>query len=109
MPDANPGDLDWFDAFQRLTTSPQNAARFQDAFGEIDVRHLLSQVRAPTIVLHSKGDQRIPLDQGRALAAGIPDAQFVTLNSRNHVLVDYEPAWQVCMQAINSFLKDYNI
>lgn len=109
MPDANPDDLDWFDAFQRLTTSPQNAARFQDAFGEIDVRHRLSQVRAPTIVLHSKGDQRIPLDQGRALAAGIPDAQFVTLDSRNHVLVDYEPAWQICMQAINSFLKDYNI
>ena len=109
MPDANAGDLDWFDAFQRLTTSPQNAARFQDAFGEIDVRHRLSQVRAPTIVLHSKGDQRIPLDQGRALAAGIPDAQFVTLDSRNHVLVDYEPAWQVCMQAINSFLKEHKI
>ncbi|WP_244504652.1 alpha/beta hydrolase [Jannaschia faecimaris] len=109
MPDANADDLDWFDEFQRLTTSPHNAARFQDAFGEIDVRHRLSEIRAPTIVLHSKGDQRIPLDQGRALAAGIPDAQFVPLDSRNHVLVDYEPAWNVCMQAINSFLEEYDI
>ncbi|MGC3938804.1 alpha/beta fold hydrolase [Roseobacter sp. EG26] len=109
MPDAGADDLAWFDEFQRRTTSPQNAARFQDAFGDIDVRHRLDQVKAPAIVLHSKGDQRIPLAQGRAVASGIADARFVPLESRNHVLVDYEPAWRTGMDAIRDFMKAHDL
>ena len=109
MPDAGAEELAWFDEFQRLTTSPRNAARFQDAFGDIDVRDRLGQVRAPTIVLHSKNDQRIPLKHGRAVASGIPNARFVPLESRNHVLVDYEPAWRTCMEAVRSFLAEHGI
>ena len=56
MPDAKPQELDWFDEFQRQTTSPENAVRFQQAFGDIDVRDLLSQVNVPTIVFHSRHD-----------------------------------------------------
>jgi pimeloyl-ACP methyl ester carboxylesterase len=109
MPEASPATLAWFDEFQRQTTSPSNAARFQGAFGHIDVRHRLAQVRAPTIVLHSKYDQRIPLDQGRALASGIPGARFVPLESRNHVLVGDEPAWRVCVDAVAEFLAEEGI
>ncbi|WP_340149814.1 alpha/beta fold hydrolase [uncultured Sneathiella sp.] len=109
MPEASADDLAWFDEFQRQTTSAKNAARFQDAFGYIDVRDRLADVKAPTIVLHSKYDQRIPLDMGRAVASGIPDARFVPLESRNHILVDYEPAWQVCLEAIEQFLQEKEI
>ena len=109
MPDASAETLDWFDDFQRQTTSPKNAARFQEAFGRIDVRHRLGQVKAPTIVLHSRYDQRIPLELGQAVAAGIPGAQFVALESRNHILVDQEPAWQVCLGAIHRFLEENGI
>jgi len=109
MPDARPDDLAWFDEFQRQTTSPRNAARFQDAFGYIDVRDRLAEVRAPAIVLHSKHDQRIPLELGRAVASGIPNAQFVPLESRNHILVDHEPAWHVCIEAVGRFLAEQEI
>ncbi|MGD1876259.1 MAG: alpha/beta fold hydrolase [Kiloniellaceae bacterium] len=109
MPEASPEDLAWFDEFQRLTCSPSNAARFQDAFGYIDVRDRLAQVKAPTLVLHSKHDQRIPLELGRAVASGIPNAQFVPLESRNHILVDYEPAWQNCVSAVGRFLAEQGI
>lgn len=109
MPDASADDLAWFDEFQRQTTSPRNAARFQDAFGHIDVRDQLAEVRAPTIVLHSKHDQRIPLELGRAVASGIPDAHFVPLESRNHILVDHEPAWQVCLETVGQFLAEKGI
>jgi pimeloyl-ACP methyl ester carboxylesterase len=109
MPEASAEDLAWFDEFQRQTTSPGNAARFQDAFGHIDVRDRLAEVRAPTIVLHSKYDQRIPLDQGRAVASGIPGARFVPLESRNHVLVDHEPAWRVCIDAVGGFLAEHGV
>ncbi|MEZ5933992.1 MAG: alpha/beta fold hydrolase [Alphaproteobacteria bacterium] len=109
MPEATAEDLAWFDEFQRQTTSPANAARFQDAFGYIDVRHRLADVNVPTIVLHSKYDQRIPLDLGRAVASGIPGARFVPLESRNHILVDHEPAWRVCFETVGRFFAEQRI
>ncbi|MCF3643249.1 alpha/beta hydrolase [Rhizobium sp. TRM95111] len=109
MPDAAPEDLAWFDEFQRLTTSPRNAARFQDAFGDIDVRHILAEVRTPTLVLHATDDQRIPLEQGQMIATAIPGARFVPLDSKNHVLVEYEPAWNACMSHIRDFLRETGI
>ncbi|WP_254655312.1 alpha/beta fold hydrolase [Roseobacter sp. GAI101] len=104
MRDATADILAWFDESQRETTSPRNAARFQDAFGHIDVRDRLGQVNAPTLVVHSKYDERIPLSMGRDLASGIPGAQFVPLESRNHVLVGDEPAWSDCCAAISEIL-----
>jgi pimeloyl-ACP methyl ester carboxylesterase len=105
MPDAAPESLAWFDELQRMTTSPENAVRFQDAFGDIDVQHLLGQVTTPTLVLHARGDLRIPLAQGRHLAVSIPNARFVTLESRSHIILDTEPAWPVMMQEIDVFLR----
>ncbi len=95
----------WFDDFQRQTTSPENAVRFQDAFGDIDVRHLLSKVQTPTLVLHARDDQRIPLSCGRELAANIPDAELVTLESQSHIILGDEPAWKACMDEIARFLS----
>lgn len=109
MPDAKPQELDWFDEFQRQTTSPENAVRFQQAFGDIDVRDLLSQVNVPTIVFHSRHDQRISLAQGRELAIGIPNARFVPLESNNHILLGHEPAWQICVDEIGRFLAEHNL
>lgn len=109
MPEASAGTLAWFDEFQRLTTSPANAARFQEAFGQIDVRDRLAEVRAPTLVLHATQDQRIPLELGRALAAGIPEAHFVPLDSRNHILIEGEPAWQAFVETMGQFLAEKQI
>lgn len=109
MPEGSPEELSWFDEFQRRTTSAENAVRFQDAFGDIDVRHLLSLVRVPTLVLHARMDQRITLKQGRELAIGIPDARMVVLESRSHIILGHEPAWGVCMQAIEAFLSEHGL
>lgn len=109
MPEATKTELDWFNEFQRQTTSPRNATRFQDAFGHIDARDRLANVMAPTIVLHSRHDQRIPIHLGRAVASGIPDAHFVPLDSRNHIMVDREPAWKVCFKAVGRFMTEKGI
>lgn len=106
MPDASTDDLDWFDEFQRLTTSASNAARFQDAFGRINVLDRLKKVRTPTIVFHSRQDQRIPFSQGREIASEIQGAQFVPLESRNHILVEYEPAWRVFCETAIRFISE---
>ncbi len=105
MPDARAEDLAWFDAFQRQTTSPKNAARFQEAFGDIDVRDQLANVKAPTIVFHSRDDQRIPFEDGQFLAQNIPDAELVPLESRNHILVEHEPALGLFIEKVHCFLE----
>jgi pimeloyl-ACP methyl ester carboxylesterase len=106
MPDADSDRLAWFDEFQRNTTSPENAVRFQEAFGDIDVRHLLPKVQVPTLVIHARDDQRIPLSCGRELATEIPNAKFITLDSKSHIILGDEPAWDTCMREISRFLAN---
>jgi DNA-binding NarL/FixJ family response regulator len=60
-------------------------------------------VRVPTLVLHATRDQIAPVSQGRLLAAEISGAQFVALDSCNHVLLAHEPAWQHFQQAVLAF------
>lgn len=104
MPGATPEELAWFNEFQRQTTSPENAVRFLSAFGDIDVRERLAQVRVPTLVLHSRGDRRIPFEVGRNIAARIPNAQFVGLESDSHLLLGREPASREFVEAVRRFL-----
>ncbi|MEZ5929585.1 MAG: alpha/beta hydrolase, partial [Parvularculaceae bacterium] len=92
MPDATSEELAWFDEFQRRTTSPANAVRFLEAFSRIDVRERLSSINIPTLVIHSRGDRRIPLATGREFAASVPNAQFISVESNNHLLIGREPA-----------------
>jgi len=56
------------------------------AIGDTDVSRLLGQISVPTLVMHARDDARVPYDQGRRLAAGIPGARFVPLASRNHLI-----------------------
>ncbi|MFK8031270.1 MAG: alpha/beta fold hydrolase [Gammaproteobacteria bacterium] len=104
MPTATAEELHWFDDFQRATASPDNAVRFLSAFGDIDVRHRLEELDVPTLVLHSRGDQRIPFETGRDIAAQIPGAEFVGLDSDNHLLLGREPASGEFVDAVRRFL-----
>ncbi len=88
---------------QMLSVSPENAARLHDCFGDLDVVELLPEVSVPTLVLHCQNDARAPFSQGRAFAAGIPNARFVPLESRNHILLPGEPAWQRFLKEVQSF------
>lgn len=104
MPEAESDELRWFNEFQRRTTSPANAVRFLDAFSRIDVRDRLKDVKAPTLVLHSRGDLRIPVSVGHDLAMRIPNAQFIGLDSPNHLLLGRERASSDFVRAVREFL-----
>lgn len=106
LPDATPPQMDWFNELQRMTASPANAVRLQDAFAEINVRPLLPQVRTPALVLHAREDAVIPFASGRELASSIPGARFVPLESRNHLLLANEPAWDRFLSSVTEFLND---
>jgi pimeloyl-ACP methyl ester carboxylesterase/DNA-binding CsgD family transcriptional regulator len=104
IPDASAEQVRWFSDLMRTTTRPDIAVRILESFGQINVRALLPQVRVPTLVVHARNDARIPYSQGRMLAAEIPNASFVTLESRNHILIENEPGWARFQQALEDFL-----
>jgi pimeloyl-ACP methyl ester carboxylesterase len=91
MPTATREQADAFNEIQRLSASPECAVRYFETVGEFDVRHLLCQVRAPTLVMHVRDDARVPIALGREMAAGIPNARFVALPGKNHVLLEQDP------------------
>jgi pimeloyl-ACP methyl ester carboxylesterase len=104
IPGASKGQTDWFNELQRISTSPEDAVRNLVANGDTDVTALLGQVSVPTLVMHARDDARVPFDQGRRLAAGIPGARFVSLPSRNHLILEDEPAFPRFLQEIRAFL-----
>jgi pimeloyl-ACP methyl ester carboxylesterase len=68
------------------------------------VLDLAATVHVPTLITHSRGDMRVPFDQGCELAAAIPGARFVPLESKNHVLLPDEPAWAVFQAELAAFV-----
>lgn len=94
----------WFNELERISTSPHNAARFMNEFARIDVRALLAQVQCPTLVLHSRHEVRQPFEEGRLLATTIPGAQFVPIDSGNHLLLGDEPGWGQWIREVSAFL-----
>ena len=104
IPGGTKEQAEWFNELQRISTSPADAVRNLLANGDVDVSGLLGQVSVPTLVMHARDDARVPFDQGRRLAAGIPGARFVPLASRNHLILEDEPAFSRFLQEIRSFL-----
>ena len=88
----------------QLGTTPQIAASRLRIFHRHDLRVDATRIACPTLVLHSRDDARIPFDEGRALATLIPGARFVPLESRNHWLVENEPAWKQFAAELDDFL-----
>jgi len=85
--------IGWYNDLCRKTLTAEIAARLLESRAMIDVTELLGQVRASTLVLHARGDVVVPIAEGHLLAGGIPGAQFVELDSNNHILLEHEPAW----------------
>jgi pimeloyl-ACP methyl ester carboxylesterase len=104
FPGGTKEQIDWFNELQRISTSPEDAVRNLIATGDTDVSALLTQVSVPTLVMHSRDDARVPFDHGRRLAAGIPGARFVLLASRNHLILEDEPAFPRFLQEMRAFL-----
>jgi pimeloyl-ACP methyl ester carboxylesterase len=106
MPDATPDELNWFNEQQRLTTSAENVVRIVRALHAINVVDLLGSIRVPTLVLHARDDATIPLEAGRRIAASIPGARFVTLESRNHMLLEHDAASARFKEELFAFLSE---
>lgn len=104
IPDATPEQTRWWTDLQRVTASPENAARLLESLGTIDILDLLPKVSVPTLVTHNRGDAVVPFTAGKALADRIHGSQFLPLESDNHLILAHEPAWAIWRSAVRGFL-----
>ena len=105
IPRGTPEQLRWWGDLEQVSANPDVAARTLEAFQQMDVSELAERLSVPTLILHARGDVAVPFDEGRRLAALIPGARFVPLESDNHVLLDTEAAWPVFLSEIRAFLE----
>jgi pimeloyl-ACP methyl ester carboxylesterase len=105
FPSASAEELRAAAELQRMAMSADNAIRLRAATADIDIVDLLPKVSTPTLILHSRYDNAVPLAEGERLALAIPNARFVVLESENHVPTPDEPAWATFVSEIETFLR----
>lgn len=84
----------------------ENEIRGRDYYNHHSVADLLDKVHAPTLVMHSRGDAVHPISEGQKLARGIPEAQLMVLESRNHYPLPDETSWQSMVAAMHEFIAN---
>jgi pimeloyl-ACP methyl ester carboxylesterase/DNA-binding CsgD family transcriptional regulator len=103
IPGGSAEQVSWFNDLCQLATAPEIATRMLAARADLNVRDLLPLVRVPTLVLHARHDEIVPFEAGKRMAASIPNAEFMQLDSRNHILLAEEPAWIQFKEAVLEF------
>jgi pimeloyl-ACP methyl ester carboxylesterase len=104
LPDSTREEAEAFNELERVSTSPECAARLVASFGPIDVTSLAPRVKCPTLVLHVREDARVPFEEGRLIASLISGARFVPLDGRNHMLLERQPAFKQMFAELHAFL-----
>jgi pimeloyl-ACP methyl ester carboxylesterase len=106
MPDGSEADQRVLNEMGRVSATPEDAAGFMSATLNIDVRDLARQIQAPTLVIHTRGDQIVPLETGRELAGLIPGARMVVIEGRDHIPVAGDGELEQLVPAVASFLDE---
>jgi class 3 adenylate cyclase len=92
----------WYAKLQRTIASPQTVQAFiQDSYS-VDARPLLPRVQAPTLVLHRRQFQLVPIEHGRYLAEHLSGARLVELPGADGPLVWETP--ELALDVIQEFL-----
>lgn len=103
-PDANSEQMEWMNELQRIGASPENAARMLGQFPSFKIFDLLPSISCPTLVMHSRDDAAVPVQDGRLIASRIRGARFVELPSRSHLVAPGDPAWELFVEEFSTFM-----
>ncbi len=104
-PDADLEQMDWMNELQRIGASPENAARMLSQFPNFKMIDLLPSISCPTLVMHSRDDAAVPVQEGRLIAARIRNARYVELPSRSHLIAPGDPAWELFVEEFSTFME----
>jgi pimeloyl-ACP methyl ester carboxylesterase/DNA-binding CsgD family transcriptional regulator len=104
VPGASLEQLNSLSELQRASASPANAVRVMRSFFELDVTASAPRLTCPVLVIHAREDRRVPFEEGRLLAGLIPGARLLTLETRNHILLETEPAFRQFFDEMRAFV-----
>jgi pimeloyl-ACP methyl ester carboxylesterase/DNA-binding CsgD family transcriptional regulator len=104
LPNATPDQAASFNELQRMSCTPEHAAKLVESFSDIDASQYLPQVKCPTLVLHTRGDMCAPFDEGLFIASKIPGARMVPLETRSHVPMAGEPSFDRVFEEIEALI-----
>ena len=90
------------------TCQPEHMIENRHTIDQYDVREWLGRVAVPTLVIHARNGILHPLEEGRILAAGIPDAEFLVVETGNTLCFSTDPTWAQQTDAILEFLGQGN-
>ena len=105
QPDADAKAMDWMNELQRISSSPENAARMLSEFPKLRILDMLPAISCPTLVLHSRDDASVPVHEGRLIASRIRGARFVELPSRSHLVAPGDPGWDLFVEEFSAFME----
>ncbi|WP_027161828.1 alpha/beta fold hydrolase [Mesorhizobium sp. WSM1293] len=91
----------WWARFERLSASPTAAAALARMNADVDIRHILSVISAPTLVIHRRNDARVDPDASRFLAQKIPGARLVEIPGRDH------PIWTGDVDGVADLIEEF--
>jgi len=75
----------WWASYLRHSASPADALALAKMNTEIDIRHILSAIHSPTLIIHRTGDLDIAVEGSRYMAQKIPNAKFIELPGQDHL------------------------
>ncbi|MCE8512005.1 alpha/beta fold hydrolase [Ruegeria pomeroyi] len=105
FPESSPQDQDRYARFIKMAMTHADYLRVGDSVDVVDIEPLLPDICCPALVLHSDRERLHFKDQGQRLAAGIRNARFVSLDTANNTMPDYDPEWPRALREIEDFLS----
>jgi class 3 adenylate cyclase len=91
---------------QREGATQEDAVKLWEAVPKLDVADLLPSISCPALIIHSRGDRIIPFEHGRELAAAIPNARLVSLDTDRHWFGPGDPILSAFFGAQRTFLEE---
>jgi class 3 adenylate cyclase/pimeloyl-ACP methyl ester carboxylesterase len=85
IPDANPILRSFVVKMNLMSSTPEVVQAFFAESAKIDVTSEAKQIRVPTLILHVRGDQLIPLVLAKQTAELIPGSRLVIIEGRDHI------------------------
>ena len=87
---------------QRQSCTRGMALKYWDLMGQIDGRHVLHGIAAPTLVLARAEDPILPLERQREVAAELPDGRLLEVPGNDHLV--WLGDWEGVCDAIEEFV-----
>ena len=108
FPDASAEQLDAMDSILVQRMNGTVAAQSVREFYNLDLTTRAQLIKTPALVLHASNDILYPIAEGLQLAACIPGARFVKIESNNNTPLAEEPVWPQVQNAVLDFLGNHS-